>query len=163
MWRPLTAVSGILVVVVIAATATSTAETAESGARPGEPSACRKSASHPGFTRSPALEKTLVPGEPRRLRLCRYPGMSGPLEASRLLDRRTHRIVRLLNRLPRAPSGRMICPASEGPRFVARFGYAVRREAIVQVDTAGCRGVSNGSISRIASRRVIGQLFELMR
>ena len=167
MWRPLKAVSGLLVVVVIAAMATSTPEAADSRARPGEPTACPETGRHPGHTRYPALEKTLVPGEPRRLRLCQYAGMHGPLQASRLLDRRTPRIVRLLNRLPQAPRGPINCTAEEGTRFIARFGYAVRREAIVRIDTVGCRGVSNGSQSRLATRRpggrLIDKLFAVMR
>ena len=163
MWRPLHCASGILVAAVVAVTATSCAETPEERGGSSEPSACSATASRPGFSHYRALKTTLVPGEPRTLRLCQYPTTEGPLEASQLLDHRTPRLVHLLNGLPKAPPGPVPCPANEGVRFVARFGYARDQEAIVSVDTAGCRAVSNGSTARIASRRLTDQLFALMR
>ncbi len=162
MRRPLSCATGIVVLAVIALPGTSSSETSKGWGRSGEPSACPATASHPGFGQYRALKTAVVPGEPRRLRLCEYSTMHGPLQGERLLDRRK-RLAQLFNRLSERPSEPLNCPASDGVRFIARFAYMRRREAVVAVDTAGCRGVSNGSITRMASRRLISRLFELRR
>ena len=100
---------------------------------------------------NPGSDDAIVPGEPKRLLLCRYWGMSYEDRASRLAKRKLitdPETVRLiadgLNALPSFPDGEFACPSDEGARTYALFAYSDDPPVVVELRSEGCPVATNG-------------------
>lgn len=104
-------------------------------------------------------DKTLVPGAPLTVLLCRYsragPERSDPqhLVAHRLVSRAetVERLTRQFDALKR-PQGAMSCPADRGEAILAffRYGDTGKSEDQVSVGLGGCQTVTNGGVTATA-------------
>jgi len=99
----------------------------------------------------PESDDAIVPGEPERLRLCRYWGTNYEDRSFRLAKRKLiadPATVRLiadgLNELPAFPDGEFSCPSDEGARTYALFAYPDDLPVVVELRSEGCPAATNG-------------------
>ena len=119
--------------------------------KPARPAlACPSHFRGPQFRNYPALNRKLVPAGPTRFLVCRYSGLNvrnpESLAGSGVVRRgpRLHRVVRLYNRLPKAPPGPIVCPADTGRELTVQFRYRRRPDDLVWQSLSGCRFATNG-------------------
>jgi hypothetical protein len=104
-----------------------------------------------GQNENPKSEKSIVPGEPDRLLLCRYLGLNHGTRSDTLLRRRSvtnpsivDSITEEFNDLRPFPKGTFACPNDDGSRTYAFFHYATEPPVVVEVSFTGCWVASNG-------------------
>ncbi len=112
----------------------------------------------------PDADRTLVPGSPASVSLCRYLGRSGPA-LLRVLDRSTtlrgRDVTTLATALNKAPVWYLdgaFCPIDDGSLALAVFGYRDHRTLTVQIGLRGCGFTSNGAADRTTAATTIPEL-----
>jgi hypothetical protein len=122
---------------------------------------CPPSARTTPVSARPGSRRTLVPGAPRTLLLCRYSGLAQPpagqstgfrlVGSRRLTDVATvARVAREIDALRRFPRTPIACPAGDGSAVIALFGYRSGPDDPVTVRNEGCWSASDGHLARNA-------------
>jgi hypothetical protein len=108
---------------------------------------------------NPRSAQSLVPSGARWLVLCRYHGLNpaalaGRLERSAAVTAHTTLtgVAAELNALPSQGNYVFHCPMDDGSEILAIFGYPSGTTDTVSIGLTGCQLVTNGRITRTASR-----------
>lgn len=124
----------------------------------GLPERCPARVPHPSKSNGlPGSARTMVPGDPVTVLICRYPTSMAQPSAAFQGPTAASRHATMLNRLKEGP----MCDALVAPFFALFFNFQARRVQLVTVPTA-CGYVSNGQRFALPKRSVVQLLGRLV-
>jgi hypothetical protein len=106
----------------------------------------------------PGATLVLVPAGATALLLCSYHGLNPPSQSGKLDQarrvtgaRELSQLTHAFDTLPKVPRG-IFCPMDDGSAILATFSYSYAPSNPVSIGLTGCQIVTNGHVTRTASR-----------